>query len=341
MTPKGPQLDAVDFLGSPALGALLSSVAPVTCLDIGAWGGPEKDLDPLAWAVDAYCFEPDVDECERLNREFAEGSGFRSLTFIPEALSERGGTRILRLTRRRGCSTMLEPMLEVGRDFSREDFVLVDREVEVQTTTLDEAAARHGFENADYVKIDIEGLELEVLCSAPKLLSSSITALRCEVNFLPTRLGQPSYSDIDRHLRGFDFRPVGFQELHMWRRLSRRSETWTTPGDVPFSRGELAHGDMLFLKQPESVLEAGGVPALSRQGFVALAYGYADYAHHVFNLPDVAEHLGVARAELASGLARASKTLRARTRAALHARRWRELKGRLAHRVRCALGRED
>lgn len=339
MPAEGSPPEAADCLGSRLLGTMLSSVSPLTCLDVGARGGPKQDLDPLAWAVDAYCFEPDADECERLNREFAGGSAFRSLTFIPEALSEQGGMRTLRLTRRRGCSTMLEPMLEVGRGFSREDFVLVDREVELETTTLDEAASRYGFQTADYIKIDIEGLELEVLRSAPRLLASSVTAVRCEVNFLPTRKGQPSYSDIDSHLRDFGFRPVGFQELHEWRRLSRRSGAWTSPGDIPFSRGEIAHGDMLFLKHPESILESGGVPSLSRQAFIALAYGYVDYAHHVFGLPGVADHHGVSKEDLVAALGRASKTLRARSRSAGRARRWHLLRGWLAHRAASALRR--
>lgn len=337
MSSAGPAPGAPDFLGSSVLGEMLSSVAPVTCLDIGARGGPKEDLDALAWAVDAYCFEPDIDECERLNREFASNSLYRSLTFIPEALSEHGGTRTLRLTRRSGCSTMLEPMLEVGRAFSREDFVLVDREIEVATTTLDEAAAKHGFENADYLKIDIEGLELEVLRSAPRLVSSSITVVRCEVNFLPTRVGQPGYSDIDGYMRDFDFRPVGFQELHTWRRLSRRA--WRASG-IPYSLGEIAHGDMLFFKRPESVLDVGNVPDLLRQALIALAYGYADYADHVLSLPSVAEHHGLGRIHLISELTRASKTLRTRERAARRARRWGEWKEWLAHRAASALARK-
>jgi FkbM family methyltransferase len=330
------------FLASRLLGELLSNLAPLGCLDIGSRGGPSADLDPLAWAVDFFCFEADPQECERLERKFASQSRYRSLRFLPEALSEHGGPRKLHLTRRRGCSTMLEPMLDIGQEFSREEFVRVDEIIEVNTVTLDQAVAKYGLDDAVFMKIDVEGMELEVFRSAPKLLSSTMLAIRCEVNFLPTRVGQPSYSDIDHHLRDYGFRPMRFRELHHWRRLTRRRESRTIRGPVPYSLGEIAHGDMLFFRHPESIEGSSDAVAglLLRQAFLALTYGHADYAHYVFTLPQVADSLGsTSRQELLSALSTASRTLLARRRAAARARLWKKPTKGLARSFQRLLGR--
>ena len=51
-------------------------------MDIGARQGFVADLLPIAAAVDAVGFEPDQDECERLNRTARDESGpWRSLRF--------------------------------------------------------------------------------------------------------------------------------------------------------------------------------------------------------------------------------------------------------------------
>lgn len=324
------------LLNSTVLGELLDRVAPLGCLDIGARRGPTPDLLPLASACEIACFEPDPDECEALNRRFANDTTWGAIRFLPEALSEKGGIRRLHLTRARGCSTMLEPILEVGRRFSREDYVLVDETIDVSTTTLDEAAARYQLQDTSYLKIDVEGLELEILRSGTTLLASSVQAIRCEVNFLPVRMGQPSYADLHAFLDGFGFRPMGFCELHEWRRRSgRRGEDRT--GRLAFSRGQLAHGDMLFLRAPEAIEGDDGQRArrLVHNALLALDYDFADHAQALLHLPEAQPVLGgVSPSAVDEALEIAARSLRKRSRARARTRRLRSVGRWLAGRNR-------
>jgi len=81
--------------------------------------------------------------------------------------------------------------------------------VTLPTLPLDDAAAKFGLTDASYLKLDIQGAELEVLQSGPRLLAESVMALRVETEFLPIYKGQPLQKDIDGCLRAHGFMPMG------------------------------------------------------------------------------------------------------------------------------------
>ena len=158
---------------------------------------------------------------------------------------------------------------------------------------LDKAASHFGFHDAVYMKIDVQGAELNVFRSGPELLAKNLLAIRIEVSFLPLYHGQPLFSDIDKHLREYGFTPMAFLELHHWRRLTKRKEPDLAPGPIPYSRGQMVHGDVLYFRNPDSMPDdtSEEVQALLRAAFLALAYGYVDHASIILDRPNVAEYL--------------------------------------------------
>ena len=105
------------FLGSMELCRILADL-PMTCLDIGARGGFTSDLLPLAPSVNAVGFEPDPEECERLNRAAAKDKGaWRTLRFIPTALGDTNGVGTLHFYRQRGCSSLLQADTTLAQSF--------------------------------------------------------------------------------------------------------------------------------------------------------------------------------------------------------------------------------
>jgi FkbM family methyltransferase len=265
--------------GSEKMARLLESIAPLRSLDIGARGVPCRTMLPLAQAVDAIGFEPDAEECSRLNDFYSvpENNPFRQARFFPVALGNEDKGRTLYLTKHRGASSLLPPVEGRASEFLRGDYGIVERTVPIDTVPLDQFLTGNGLGGAVHMKVDVEGLELEILKTAKNLLSSFLLAVDAEVAFLPTRKGQPTYGEIELFLREYDFEPMGFTEQHSWRRQTVSKYPKKVKGPVPFSRGQLVHGNMLFMKTPESVFSQKPEQILAA-AFIAINYGYLDHA---------------------------------------------------------------
>lgn len=77
---------------------------------------------------------------------------------------------------------------------------------DVQTTRLDDVPEITG---CDYLKIDVQGGELDVLKGAQGLLEKALT-VHCEVEFGPVYKDQPLFADIDSFLRARGFELIDF-----------------------------------------------------------------------------------------------------------------------------------
>lgn len=281
------------FLGSSDLARVLCDLR-MTCLDIGTRGGFTKDLLPLAQAVDAYGFDADAEECQRLNQSLAKGAHpWRRLRFIPTALGRDHGNRTLNLYRQRGCSSFFEADVTLAKNFSRGDYFILDGTTELSTMPLDAAAQKYNFTDAVYMKIDIEGAELEVFESGPRLLKEQLLAIRTEISFYPLLKGQPVFADIDRFLHNCGFVPMGIIEMHHWRRTTRDKHPYLSRGPIPYSRGQLIHGDMLYFRDLSMMADDThqAIRVLIKAAFLALAYEYVDHAFAIFDRPAVRDYI--------------------------------------------------
>lgn len=264
----------------------------ITCLDIGARGGVIGDLRSLGKLINAIGFEPDPAECELLNNKVENNKIWRSLRYIPAALGA-GGKGVLNLYRQRGCSSLLQADELLASQFQREGYYQLDDQVGLETIQLDKAAEKYDFEDASYIKIDIQGGELDVFKSGDRLLKDEIFAIRTEVSFLPIYKGQPLIWDIAHYLAGKGFVPVEFPEIHEWRRMTKIKLPRLSKGSLPYSRGQLVHGDVLFFKDPSLLLSDSdlSIKRCIKGALIATAYGYIDYAYVLLSKKNVSEYM--------------------------------------------------
>lgn len=282
----------------------------ITALDIGARRGFCEDLLPLAKAVDAVGFEADADECARLVAAAErEAHPWKRLRFVPHAVGAERGSAQLHIYQRRGCTSLLEADQDLARQFGRDDYYFEVGTATVDLHPLDSIAHDQGIEKPSFLKIDIQGFELEAFKGATRLLSESLSAVRAEVSFLPIYRDQPLFGDICGYLGQFGFFPVEFIEIHHWRRLTRRKYGRFAPGPVSASRGELVHGDVLFLKSEDRLGDDGD--ACIRLALIAACYGLIDLTHVLLTRPAVllAERYGIDPKTLTSEAARAFRTI--------------------------------
>lgn len=158
---------------------------PLKAVDVGARGGFTKDLLPIASSVDGIGVEPDPDECQRLNQQAAQDRNhWRSLRYIPVALGRSFRSRPFYVYQSPGCSLLLQANQPLARNFARDEYFKLIRQLNISTKALDEAAREYNFTDAVYLKIDVQGAELEIFESGPRLMSQLI-AVRTEVSFFP------------------------------------------------------------------------------------------------------------------------------------------------------------
>lgn len=265
----------------------------IACIDIGGRGGPDESLRPIAEMVEWTVVEPDPDESRRIQQDGTDGwAGLHVLeTGIGPAPSveEPSVTRHLNLYRQRGCSSLLQADTGLASRYARDDYYLLDKTISVSCQGMDQALydPRRDY---SYLKIDIQGAELEAFRSGPRLLDQ-LVMIRTEVSFLPIYFEQPLFGDIHEHLRSFDFELLNFVEAHHWRRESRSKYPAIDNRGVA-SKGQLIHGDAVFVRAPETIAKRPSAGAkLVDLAVLAYAYGEVDLTLAALDMPAARDEL--------------------------------------------------
>jgi FkbM family methyltransferase len=169
-------------------------------VDVGCRWGFADIWEKLSPHVKLFGFDPDVEECERL-RPLYEG---KDVTLVPQALADRAGKRTLYLTADPACSSLYQPNDALTKRFADLACAAEKSVTTVDVITLDDWALSSGVDTIDFLKLDTQGAELDILKGGERVLLS-VRALEVEVEFNPIYRDQPLFGDVDRHLRDRGF----------------------------------------------------------------------------------------------------------------------------------------
>jgi FkbM family methyltransferase len=240
---------------------------PVRLFDIGARGGIDPRWDRFHPILDVLGFEPDTEECERLNLSAAQ-LPYRS-RFIPFALGSEDREVTFNVCRWPVASSVFEPNLDFLSDFPHAAglMAVVERRT-IRTMPLDAISGRELIA-PDCLKIDVEGAELDVLRGAEDTLAEALV-LDVEVELNPLFRDQPLFGDVDAHLRERGWRLLGLRRV-AWRRTAGFE-----PGGAGYG-GQLVAGDALYYNH---AAVAAGLPASRalKLAVILAAYRQSDFA---------------------------------------------------------------
>jgi FkbM family methyltransferase len=255
---------------------------PLVTVDVGARGGFEKHWATYGDQIRLIGFEADTEECERLNQQ-GLGPGKR---FYPYALHQDKGRRNFYSTAYPASSSFYQPdMKELQRFPDRTNLTVVDT-IPLETIDFDSFANENNIDHVDFIKLDAESAELDILKGAAGFLSKSVIGLSIEIWFQPWHLRQPVFSDVDSYLGGLGFR---LYDLEVYR-VSREAlpEVTTSPIPGPSKRGQVISGEVLYLRDGTCEIENTNLPVDDWDEVRILKLASI---MELFNLPDCAIEL--------------------------------------------------
>lgn len=256
-------------------------------VDIGARGLPLGDVPLLPAVATVVAVDADDEVTRQLSAVFDGIAGWHELRPVTVALAEQAGPRLLRLTRQRGLSSLLDPNWNTASALGVTGSLEIQERRPVDAMPLTAALDPLGLPAPSHLKLDTQGTELEILRGAEPLVRDHVVSVQVEVEFRALYQGQPLFGDIDRFLveRGF--------ELVLLRRSRRRLGNATS--DVP-SRLELGWGHALYVRTLEGfAMRRPGWPEVVRYCTIAMAYRLTDRALMLLAHPLIGDRLPQAR----------------------------------------------
>ncbi len=162
----------------------------------GGWG-------VLAPNLTIYGFDADADACDAANADLEARQINWVEKHIPLALGETVGEATLYVTQDPMCSSLYQPNEPYAARFSGLSELMNESfSIEVDITTLDQVCQTEGIHEIDFLQVDVQGADLQVLKGASQTLDRTILAVQIEVEFSHLYRHQPLFADVDTFLRG-------------------------------------------------------------------------------------------------------------------------------------------
>ena len=217
-------------------------------------------------------FEPDPKQFARLR------AANRPRARYFQAFVGSGGPATFHIARYPGCSSLYEADPGVIDLFSSigasvgGNFTVTSTE-SINTTRLDDV---QGLPPIDFLKLDVQGAELDVLKGATRTLESTLV-IESEVEFVPLYKNQPLFGDIQVFLRerGFVF--------HKFLDIAGRSfRPFNGPGGNPFTAmSQALWADAIFVRDFSKLDRFSDEQLIKCAAILMQAYHSHDLVHYL------------------------------------------------------------
>jgi len=169
-------------------------------VDAGARYGLHPTWAEYEDIFDFSLFEPDPSEATRLDDKYSKKD---NIVINNKALSDSLGSVTFYMRKHKALNSSLKPNDElIEMDGYKSEEQEITGSSGVEATTIEN---HFSGQNLDFLKLDVEGAELDVLRGAGKMLTSSVLAVRAEVCFAPVIKDGPLFGDLNTFMTDNDF----------------------------------------------------------------------------------------------------------------------------------------
>jgi FkbM family methyltransferase len=247
--------------------------APIKILDVGAMIIDNQLPDYQALLKPGVSkvigFEPNEEECQKVNQ-----SCTGDCLFLPYFIGD-GSEQTFNLCNCNETSSLYEPNTNLKEKFHglSESSQVIERAA-VSTKRLDDIDEVQG---ADYLKIDVQGAEVDVFNGAENLLAD-IMVIHTEVEFIPLYINQPLFAEVDQTLRKNGFL---FHKFFRGRIGGRVFKTLIINNNVSRRVNQMLWADVIYVK---NFMDYDRIPAEKLLKLAVIlhdVYGSYDMVHYI------------------------------------------------------------
>lgn len=263
----------------PIADLIATAIPPIEIYDIGAMLEGQERFAGLVnqGLASVNGFEPNPVEYEKLRAWNAPRR-----RYFPYFLGQ-GAPATFHATRYPGCSSLYEPnpaMIDLFQDMGTVlpdgNFVIVGTE-RVNTVRLDDVP---GLPPCDYMKLDVQGAELDVLRGGMAALAKAVV-LEAEVEFVPLYKNQPLFGHIQAFLHDQGF------VLHKFIDITGRTlRPWAIAGNVRAAMSQVLWADAVFVRNYAAADLYSDEQLLKAAAILYDVYNSHDLAHYLLRQYD-------------------------------------------------------
>lgn len=273
--------------------ALTFNILEIGALPLEGQSEPFHGLTQLFPGSHINAFEIDPELCEKLNSKAISG-----LVYHPVALGRTEEERPFYMTNHPMCASLYKPNEKLIENYNGMEVVMLKEVNTIKTVSLDYFAAQNNMGPVDFIKIDIQGAELDVFRGGMSTLKD-VVAIVTEVEFVHLYENQPLFGDVCGFLAksGLSF--------HKFLGLSGRSLKPIVVNNDPFFATQHMCTDAMFIKDLQ---ELGGFSSdqLLKLAVFTFMYGSPDVAIYCLTEYDKRQGTDIIRELQSANLAAAN-----------------------------------
>ncbi|UAA39512.1 FkbM family methyltransferase [Paraneptunicella aestuarii] len=238
-------------------------------------GKLEQGFVKVLYDADAEC----IDEAQSYNQNSAA-----EVLVLPYCISEYKGSQVpFNINHDPFTSSLYElnPEYEnhysfvYGFDYPLKESFSVNEQILIDTVSLDELFERGAeFPPPDFLSLDVQGAELDILKGATKTLNENVLAICLEVEFVPLYKEQSCFGEICEYLDAKGFTFARFLDLHEY--TPHRGSIGTR------AKGFHSYANALFIRKVETLdnLTNSSLKTLmlKKLAFIALIYDQMEFS---------------------------------------------------------------
>ena len=190
---------------------LLDNSQPVV-FDVGAYIGDTIEQFKFSFPESyIHAFEPFDESFSILKNRFQKTD---KLFLNNIAVANRSSSNAnMYITQNKGSSSLLKPTKDANQ-FWEGNPLSTQKEVKVETITIDSYCQKHNIETIDILKIDVQGSELKVLQGAALMIQERrVKLIFTEISIAPNYKGQSEIDQVIKFLRENKYKIFNFFKM--------------------------------------------------------------------------------------------------------------------------------